>query len=150
MRRISSSMTFFYKRVFPILWFGFLLLFIAGAWLGAKSPPIEFVLIPLAMMGFGYFMMKKLVFDLVDEVLDAGHALVIRNGHHEQRVPLSDITNVSYSQLVNPPRVTLTLRTPGIFGKQVTFCAPVRLWPFAGNPQIDELIERIDAARTSR
>ena len=28
MRRISSDWTFFYKRVFPVLWFGFLAVFV--------------------------------------------------------------------------------------------------------------------------
>jgi hypothetical protein len=30
MRRISSRMTFFNKRVFPVFWFGFPILFIAA------------------------------------------------------------------------------------------------------------------------
>jgi hypothetical protein len=98
--------------------------------------------IPLLMIVFGYFVMKKFIFDLVDEVFDAGHALIIKNGVHEVRVPLSDIVNVSYSPFIHPPRVALLLRTPGIFGKQVTFCAPVRLVPFASSPVIDELIEK--------
>ena len=99
---------------------------------------------------FSFFIMKKLIFDLVDEVLDAGDALVIRNGDREERVALSDIVNVSYAQLTNPPRVTLSLRNPTQFGDRVTFCAPVRLSPlavFSPNPAIDELIKRVDAAR---
>ena len=32
------------------------------------------------MVGAGYFMMKKLVFDLVDEVWDDGDALIVMNG----------------------------------------------------------------------
>jgi hypothetical protein len=31
----------------------------------------------------------------------------------------------------------------------VTFCGPVRFIPFAANPVIDELIDRIDRARES-
>jgi hypothetical protein len=93
-------------------------------------------------------MIKKLLFDLVDEVLDAGDALVIRNGHLEERVALSDIMNVGYSPFMNPPRVTLSLRNPGMFGDRVSFCAPVSLMPtFSTSPIIDELIKRIDAAR---
>jgi hypothetical protein len=100
------------------------------------------------MMIVGYFMMKKLLFDLVDEVLDAGDALVIRNGHLEERVALSEIMNVGYTPFMNPPRVTLSLRNPGVFGERVSFCAPVSLMPtFSTSPIIDELIKRIDAAR---
>ncbi len=151
MSRISSRMTFFYKRVFPIIWFGGLLVFIAFGSIGALSsgrfPALPFLIVPLLMMAFGYFIMKKLIFDLVDEVVDVGDALMISNGDRQERVAFSDIMNVSYSPFVNPPRVTLSLRTPGIFGSRVTFCAPIRLVPFSTSPVIDALIERIDAAR---
>jgi hypothetical protein len=105
---------------------------------------------------FGYFVMKGRVFNLADEVLDAGDALVIKNRGIEERVPLADITNVNYiinvnyTQLTTLPRVTLSLRYPGPFGDKVTFCAPVRFSLFAAfspSPTIDELIKRIDAAR---
>ena len=156
MQRLSSRMTFFYKRVFPVIWFGFLALFMAVPLFRSEvrgsvsGSSLGFLLVPVAMAIFGYFLMRKLVFDLVDEVLDAGDALVIRNGDREERVALSDIINVSYAQLTNPPRVTLSLRNPTQFGDRVTFCAPVRLSPlaaFSPNPIIDELIQRVDAAR---
>ncbi len=151
MSRISSHATFLYKRVFPIFWFGLLLLFLAFGLIGAlrseRFPSLLFLIVPLLMMAFGYFIMKKLIFDLVDEVVDLGDALMIRNGGRQERVALSDIVNVSYSSFVNPPRVTLSLRTPGAFGSRVSFCAPIRLMPFSTSPVIDALIERIDAAR---
>jgi hypothetical protein len=145
-----------YKRVFPVIWFGFIALFIAVPFVrsGVRGwvalPPLGFLLVPVFMAIFGYFIMKKFVFDLVDEVLDDGDALVIRNGGTEERVPLAEIINVSYSQLTNPPRVTLSLRNPSRFGDQVSFCAPGSFSPlrmFSTNPTIDELIKRIDAAR---
>jgi hypothetical protein len=151
MSRISSDATFLYKRVFPIFWFGLLLLFLVFGLIGAlrseRFPSLLFLIVPLLMMAFGYFIMKKLIFDLVDEVVDLGDALMIRNGDRQERVALSDIVNVSYSSFVNPPRVTLSLRTPGAFGSRVAFCAPIRLMPFSSSPVIDALIERIDAAR---
>jgi hypothetical protein len=154
MPRISSSATFYYKRIFPIVWFGFLSIFIAVSLLGGfgsgASPPVPFLIIPVLMMIFGYVIMRKLVFDLVDEVLDAGDSLLIRNGGEQEQVLLSDIMNVSYTQAVNPPRVTLSLRNPGIFGAKVSFCAPLRFLPFSTSPVIDKLIERIDAARRRR
>jgi hypothetical protein len=153
MRRISSGMTFFYKRIFPIIWFGFLVLFMAAPIVAPliggsiSSSPMIFLIAPV-MMIVGYSFMKKLVFDLVDEVLDAGDALVIRNRGLEERIALSDITNVGYSQYMNPPRVTLSLRSPSLFGDRVSFCAPVALLPtFSTSPIIDELIKRVDAAR---
>ncbi len=150
MRRISSGWTFYYKRVFPAFALGFLVLFLGISlftvpW--STQAALPFVIIPVVMMGFGYLLMRKLVFDLVDEVLDDGDALVVKNRRQEERIPLVDIKNVSYTVLISPPRVTLSLRRPTIFGNQVTFCPPVRFVPFATSSIINELIERIDSAR---
>jgi len=65
---------------------------------------------------------------------------------NSDRIALSDIGTVSYSTLINPSRVTLSLRKPGAFGDEVTFCAPLCLVPFASHPVINKLIERIDVA----
>ncbi len=144
-------MTFFYKRVFPIFWFGFLTLFMIGpavvAWRNGQSPQPMFFIMPIVMMVFGYFIMKKMVFNLVDAVFDLGDALLVKNGSLEEQIPLADIINVSYAQMANPPQVTLSLRQPTSFGEKVVFCAPTRLIPFASSPLIDDLIKRVDAAR---
>jgi hypothetical protein len=145
MRRISSGWTFFYKRVFPLLWFGFLVVFVGIGVVNGQGPFV--VIVPIAMIGFGYFIMQKLVFDLVDEVSDDGDALVVKNRGQEQRIALADIKNVNYSPFISPPRVTLSLRRPTVFGDQITFCAPVRLLPFSPSPVIADLIERVDHAR---
>jgi len=155
MRRISSRMTFAYKWLFPILWFGILLVVLVFGGLvvmrgGHFQAESMFFIVPIAMLGFGYWLMRKLVFDLVDEVLDTGDALIVRNRGREERVALANITNVSYSPFINPPRVTLSLRQPSLFGTKVTFCAPVRFMPFTTSPVVDELIERIDAARRGK
>ena len=152
MRLVSSRMTFFNKRVFPMVWFGFLIVFIGlslftGAGRNAASP-LPLLIVPALMIVFGYYIMRKLVFDLADEVWDDGDSLVVKNGGQEQRIALSDIKNVSYSPFINPPRVTLLLRRPTIFGDEITFSAPVRLVPFSKSPVITDLIERVDLARS--
>ena len=150
MTLISSRMTFYSKRVFPAVWFGFLALFIltAVAASGGRGFQPAFLIIPLFMAVLGYVLMKKLVFDLVDEVWDDGDELVVKNRGHVERIPLSNIMNVSSMMLSNPQRVTLTLRNPGLLGKEVSFSPPVRWVPFARSPIVDQLIERIDAARS--
>jgi hypothetical protein len=154
MRLISSKMTFFNKRVFPAIWFGFLAVFIGLALFSgaARSPAslLPVLIAPAIMIVFGYVIMKKLVFDLADEVWDDGDSLVVKNNGQEQRIALSDIKNVSYSPFVNPPRVTLSLRRPTVFGDEITFSAPVRLVPFSKSPVITDLIERVDLARSKR
>ena len=150
MQRLSSRMTFYYKRVFPIVMFGFLAVFVAVGLMAQSrnnGPGLAFLLVPGFIAVFMFVMLKKLVFDLIDEVWDAGDALIVRNSGQEDRIVLSDITNVSYSPYLNPPRVVLSLRTPSVFGDKIAFGAPVRFNPFATSPIIDELIARIDAAR---
>jgi hypothetical protein len=151
MRRISSKWTFFYKSVFPIFWFGFIILFLVIALFvptrSGQSPPIPALIVPIIMFVVGYFLMKKFVFDLADEVWEDNNVLLVKNRGQEQRIALTDIKNVSYSPMMSPPRVVLSLRKQTVFGDQVAFCAPVRFVPFATSPIIDDLINRIDAAR---
>ena len=143
--KLSSASTFFFKRVFPAFWFGFLTL--VGALIATQKPIA--VLHPLAMMLFGYFLFRHLVWDLADEVRDGGSFLLVRNGGLEQRVELREVMNVGSSQFTNPRRITLKLRTPGALGDEVVFMptARVRFNPFAQHPLVDELIARVDAAR---
>jgi hypothetical protein len=150
-RRVSSGQTFFLKRVFPVLWFGLALLALAGALAGLRSGsrvPAPLFIVPLLLLVLGYALLRKLVFDLADEVFDADDALIVRFGREEERIALADIINVSCTQFINPPRVTLTLRHAGRFGREVSFSPPRPFFaPFARNPYATELIERVDAAR---
>lgn len=112
---------------------------------GWDSPPV--LIAPILITVIGYFVFKKLIWDLVDEVWDDGDTLIIRNRNQEERVALWEISNVSYSIFVNPPRVTILLRRPSIFGKEISFSPPATFWPFSRSPIVVELIERIDAKR---
>ena len=68
MTKISSSMTRFHKRVFPVIWFGILGVVVTVALLaGAVTEAPVFFIGPIAMAAFGFVIMKKLVWDLVDE-----------------------------------------------------------------------------------
>ena len=151
MRRISSKWTFFYKRISPVIFFGFLVVFIGIALLAnlrsnSALDNIPFLIVAIVMTVV-FFISKKLIFDLVDEVWEDGETLVGRNSGQEQRIALADIKNVNYSPLISPPRVTVSLRRPTVFGDEVTFCAPVRMVPLAPSPVINDLIERVDRAR---
>ena len=154
MKRISSKQTYFYKRVFPVIWFGFLAIFVLTGVLASRRTRVEAIpmlIVPVIMTVFGYLLFRRLLFDLVDEVWDDGDALIVRKAGVEERVPLKNIINIGYSLLTNPERVTLTLRDVGHLGKEITFM-PVRR-PFfrfqwlSRNPIIDELIDRVDQAR---
>ena len=89
MTKISSGFTFINKKLFPSLWFGFLAIFVVITILigAAKSDPV-FIIGPAVMAVFGFILMKKLVWDLVDEVYDCGDFLLIKNRGEEERVAL--------------------------------------------------------------
>jgi hypothetical protein len=144
-RRLSSRNTLFLKRLLPLLWVVILVAVVVGLYALLLVP----VLIPLLIAVLGYLVTRHLVLDLADEVWDEGDALRVRFGAEEERIALADIINVGYTQFVNPPRITLTLRHPGRFGSEVSFSPQQRfLSPFRHNPLIAELIERTHAARS--
>ena len=103
------------------------------------------------MAVFGYFIMKKLVWDLVDEVYDSGDYLLVKNHGSEVRIDLTNIMNVSATTLVNPRRIVLRLREPGKFGAEIAFSPAARftLNPFAKNPVAEDSIVRVDRARAN-
>jgi hypothetical protein len=150
MSLISSKMTFFYKRVFPIIWFGVLaVLFLVGLLKGFADPlsNLPFLIVPIVMAIFGFQFMKRMTFNLVDQVFDLGDALLVRNGGQEERIVLADIKNVNFFPYMSPPQVTLSLRRPSVFGDTIVFCGPARMVPLSRSPTIEKLIDRIDAAR---
>ena len=153
MKKISADNTRFYKRIFPMMWFGILAVFLVVA---IRTGGIEednfFLLVPLGMGVFGFFFFKNLLWDLADEVHDCGDSLLIRSGGQEETIPLSNIMNVNSSVQVNPPRVTLKLVVPSTFGNEITF-VPARRFsfnPFAKFEIVDDLIIRVDRARSQR
>jgi len=152
-KRISSRNTFFQKRVLPYLLFGIIALGVAVPLLltrgSPNAPPWPVFAAPLAVAIIIYVVLRKLVFDLADEVWDERDALRVRFGDDEERIPLAEIINVSYSGITNPPRITLTLRSAGRFGREVSFSPQQSfLSPlFRPNPLVNDLIERVDAAR---
>lgn len=82
-----------------------------------------------------------------DEVYDECSSLIFKNNGKTVRVNLTDIKNVSYTVLINPPRVTISLHLPTEFGDELSFTPPASLIPFKKNKDIIELIDRIDMTR---
>ncbi|HEV2135254.1 MAG TPA: hypothetical protein VGR47_13550 [Terracidiphilus sp.] len=150
MQQLSSRVIFYQKVIFPLFWFGFFgftiaaILFTSHQKYGA---PLSALIMPILFLVCGYFIFKKMVWDLADRVFDSGDALIVRFGKEEERIPLSNITNISYSKLMTPTRITLTLRNPGRFGSEVSFAAPFSPWIFSKSRIVADLIQRVDAAR---
>ena len=152
-KRISSRLTVVNKKVFPAVWFGFLaVFFVTSLATGAVDRDIMFLVVPVVLAVFGYALMKKVIWDLADEVYDCGDFLLVRMRGEEERVQLTNVTNVNSSTFTNPPRITLRLASPSRFGGEVTF-SPIsgrKLNPFTKNAIAEDLIVRVDLARSRR
>lgn len=149
MERLSSAQTYFVKRIFPALWFAFVVVFAVLAAGGRGRDDVLFYFVPLLMAAVGVIVMRKLVWDLADDVRDGGSYLLVRRGAVEERVELSDITAVDLRR-TNPPRLTLRLRRAGLLGPDVVFmpkAPPFRLNWFAPNAVAERLTERVNQAR---
>jgi hypothetical protein len=150
MKLISSRVTYFQKRVFPCIWFSFLMMIALAGGVMSNGPwqsRLPILLGPLVMSVFGYALFRKLLFDLVDEVYDLGDTLLVRNKGMEIHIPLANIINVSASTFTNPPRITLRLREPCDLGKDISFIPPTNSNPFKRSMLGNELIDRIDSLR---
>jgi hypothetical protein len=150
MQKISSGNTMFFKRIFPAIWFGFLAFFVLTAIAGgAMKRDLFFLVIPMVMAGFGYFFMRKMLWDLADEVFEDGDTLLVKQGDDQERIPLSNIMNVSVMNS-SPPRITLRLRNPSRFGNEIAFAAKRAFTfnPFAKNEVAENLILRVEQARS--
>lgn len=151
MRQISSGQTFFFKKVFPVVWYGALGYILAWALVTEswKAEPMA-VLGPTLMLLIGYLAMQRYIFTLADKVLDGGSFLLVRRGLVKQRIALEEIEDVHVTRSDNPPRLTLKLRVPGKLGKQVVFIPKgVVLVPFFKHPLGAELAERVERFRTN-
>lgn len=142
-------MTAFNKRVVPVILYGAMALGFVVLLSASRHDPrlLPLVFLPVLTTVIFHFVRKFLLADLVDEVWDAGQDLIVKNDGQTERIAFANIMNVSYTVLVNPPRVTLQLRLPTRFGHRISFMPVVRFLPFASHPAIDELIQRIDKAR---
>ena len=68
----------------------------------------------------------------------------VSNGARQIEIPFRDVTDVTGSRFVNPPRLTLHLRRPGDFGDRIVFLPPLRLsFGWKAHPLAKELKQRI-------
>jgi hypothetical protein len=111
MRRLTSKMTYFHKRIFARFFFGFLVFvgmsgaisFFSEADQRDAGAAMMFIIAPAFMAFMGYRLSKMLIFDLVDDVQDGGNHLVVTNNKVTHSIKLSDVLNVSVSLMSAPP-----------------------------------------------
>jgi len=149
--RISSRFTTFHKRIFPAIpLVGAAALFLGDIFKNgviAGTTLLGPFLMGIVSLGIGFR-----VWDLVGEVYDCYDHLLVRNRGLEEAIPLSNVMNVSASVTPNYPRITLRLAEPCAFSREIAFwpATEFSLNPFSRSSFVDELIDRVDRARSKR
>jgi hypothetical protein len=147
-RVISSSLTFFYKFIFPLVW-------IAGFGAGTitilvdRPPNFPWLIFPIFWVA-GSVMIYWLCVRLKRVAIDV-EGLVVCNYAREIRVPWASISEVAGSRMINPPHITVTFNHDMGFGTSIIFMPPVRLlWPFQEHPAVQELRDLVLVHRNRR
>jgi len=153
--RISSRSTTFHK-IFPMIWLvGPGTVFALGVVHVLTHGVIDdavTLIVPVFMGIAGFFLIGSRVWGLMDEVYDCTDYLLVKNHGREEAIPLTNIMNVSDAVFTQFPRVTLRLVEPCSFGREIAFspATPFSLNPFSKSSFVDELIVRVDRARSKR
>jgi len=83
MKRLSSQWTFFYKRMFPVIWFGFIALFVLLPWTNRRQTqgmPLPVFIVPVVMAVFGYLLFGVCCSTWSMEFGTTGTRFIVRNG----------------------------------------------------------------------
>ncbi|KRD30546.1 hypothetical protein ASE35_17700 [Lysobacter sp. Root916] len=149
MRRISSSMSYHFKRTFPIVMFGAFSAALVAALL-QRPVPVETVGVFAVAIVVGGVVTYRYLRDVLDEVYDDGDRLLVRNGGVEDTVQLRDVVAVDSARWRTLVRLTLTLSVPGKFGDKIVFLLRDTFldgMPYGAPAQIKQLEDRIAALK---
>jgi hypothetical protein len=153
MTRISSKTVRYYKFLFPVLWLAILIVVATGGFYTylatGQQPPATVYIAPFLLAGLGVLVMRALIFDLVDEVWDAGDSLIVIDKGRRETIPLSKILNVNYAA-TNPRRIRLTLSNADGELHEIVFSPVTRsrdYMQWLRNSVADDLIRRIHGVK---
>ncbi len=153
-KRISSSLTYFYKRVFPALWiigFGVLA---AWLWFGnfahqaSQTGGLRWFTLLAWCGGTGFLVWYSRT---LKEVWLYQGRLLVSDYDNEEWVPLGQVEEVKETRLWNPKLIKLRLRRAGKWGDQIVFIAPLRFhFVFMDHPLAGELRILVSEAQGKR
>ena len=144
---LSSRLTFFYKRVFPVVWIialgiGTLFLWICD-YKGTSS--FKWFLL-ICLLGGSIFL--RWFSEKLKVVSLQGEQLVVSDYRTEETIPLQQIDEVKETRIWNPKLIKLRLNRPGRWGDEIVFIAPLRFqFIFSNHPLVRELRDIIRKAR---
>ncbi|MEM7086921.1 MAG: hypothetical protein AAF489_12105 [Bacteroidota bacterium] len=142
MQRLSTSLTYFYKIVLPIIYvvlfsgLFFLLLSLDIALPGLVSFLISAILFSLIFL-LHFYGIKKVSID--------NRFLYVSNFKKEIQIPLAQINSVKENVWFLPRKITVRLETPCPFGGKITFLGYYETFLFfKTHPAVLEIRERIN------
>ena len=106
-------------------------------------------------VGVGFFalilFLQHYVFDrhIVDEVCDAGNALIFKKGDLEQTVMLTDIDDIEIRNHLVETEVTVHGRHTGAIGSRFMFAARRGDTYFSSSPEIEDLVARVEEIKSA-
>jgi len=149
MNRLSADHMYLAKWVLPTLAF----IFVTVRMLESESKRArpQFAVLSAVIIGVGVifvFVFKKRMWSLADEVLDGGDCLLVRFGQKQERVGLSNISDIHLESHLGATTVRLQLSAPSEFGAVISFLAKSESRnPFAANAVAEDLVARVRGAR---
>jgi hypothetical protein len=152
MRQLSSSMTFFYKFIFPAIWVGgfafatLLMFMVPDSFQGkdVREMRWQFAFVTAVGGGFIYWACMRL-----KTVTLSSNTLTISNYRRRVDVPLRDVEAVSGSLFTHPDLIWLRLRRPTPFGEKIVFMPKVRFhFGFSRHPLVAELRALVSSPAT--
>ncbi len=153
MKRLSSSLTPWQKRALPgAILAGTAFLFVVEWRHGRLTGDALSWFLPAFAVVFVLLVRRSYLWQLADEVLDAGDALLVRRGAVQVRVPLAGIAEVRLWSASTPPRIELRLAHPSRLGASVAFMPTWHGYtgtPLAENPVAADLVARVERARAA-
>lgn len=157
MTKISSQLTFFYKKIFPLLFIGGCIFFLFTALTSPESikndSSLPVWVFPLFMFGILTMLFIKFLHPLADEVYEDGYNIWIKRGKIEIKIPFENIQNINHEKSSKPNRVTLSCRNVTQLGNEISFL------PISGfyshkftdfDVYLKDLIDRIDQKRSKK
>ena len=133
------------KQLFPLFWFGPPVCVVVWMLSSDRWAPEWWMLGLVALDLAGFVFVRARVQQTLDEVVDAGDHLVVRNDDEEARIPFADIAHVEGGFW----GVTLRLTRPGRLGDALTFVprGGMRPYTFGPNAILVDLMVRVAAMR---
>ena len=152
MRRISSNWTFFYKRIFPVIWFGFLVLFV-GVSVFNMQRSNHFAMVPFHDRPGGHVRLwlvfhEEIGFRSCRRSLGRRRCIGREKPRPRRSYPIEGYQKRQLFAVYKSAARYLVAAAADRFGDEITFGAPVRLVPFSASPAITDLIDRVDRARS--